>query len=155
MGLPEVQRFFAEKKLPNKIIIMEEDTATVATAAAALGREPGEIAKTLAFGLKDGRVAVVVAMGTARIDNRKFKECFGCKAAMLSYEDTLARTGHPVGGVCPFGLPAEVEICLDVSLKRYETVFPAAGTPHSAVPFTPAELEAATGGRWVDVCKED
>ncbi|MBR5756814.1 MAG: YbaK/EbsC family protein, partial [Firmicutes bacterium] len=97
---------------------------------------------------------VLVVMGTARIDNHKYKECFGCKAKMLSFDETLAVTGHPVGGVCPFGLPEGVKVYLDSSLKKYETVFPAAGTGTSAVGFKIDELEAATGGTWVDVCKD-
>ena len=154
MGLKEVQDYFKEKGIKNEIILLEQSSATVELAAAALGREPGEIAKTLALQLKDGSNIVLVVMGTARIDNHKYKECFGCKAKMLSFDETLAVTGHPVGGVCPFGLPQGVRVYLDSSLKKYETVFPAAGTGNSAVGFKIDELEAATGGTWVDVCKD-
>ncbi len=154
MGLKEVQDFFAAKGIKNEIILHEESTATVELAAAALGREPGEIAKTMALQLKDGSNIVIVIMGTARIDNHKYKEYFGCKAKMLGFDETLEVTGHPVGGVCPFGLPEGVKVYLDESLKKYEMVFPAAGTTNSAVGFTIADLEAATDGTWVDVCKE-
>ena len=154
MGLKEVQDYFAKKGIKNEIILLEQSSATVELAAAALGRQPGEIAKTLALQLKDGTNIVIVVMGTAKIDNHKFKEYFSCKAKMLSFNDTLAVTGHPVGGVCPFGLPEGVKVYLDESLKKYETVFPAAGTGNSAVGFTLDELQAATDGVWIDVCKE-
>jgi len=155
MGLKEVQDFFKEKNLKNEIILLNESSATVELAAKALGRQPGEIAKTMALQLKDGSNIVICIMGTARIDNHKYKECFSCKAKMLSFEDTLAVTGHPVGGVCPFGLPKGVKVYLDKSLRKYETVFPAAGTGNSAVAFTLDELEAATDGTWIDVCKDE
>jgi len=154
MGLAEVKKYFEENNIKNEILLLDANTATVDLAAAALGREPGEIAKSLAFRLKDGQVVVIVVMGTARIDNHKYKGFFGCKATMLSFDDTLAETGHPVGGVCPFGLKEGVRICLDISLKKYEHVFPAAGTANSAVKFTPDELAEATKGEWVDVCKD-
>ena len=154
MGYEEVKRFFEENDIPNEIILLNESSATVELAAKALGREPGEIAKTLAMELKDGRYVVLVVMGTARIDNKKYKDCFGCKAKMLSFEETLAVTGHPVGGVCPFALPDSVAVFLDESLKKYPLIFPAAGTGNSAVGFKPEDLQAVTGGRWVDVTKE-
>ena len=154
MGLAEVRKYFEEHKIKNEIILLDANTATVDLAAAALGREPGEIAKTLSFQLKDGTPVLIVVMGTARIDNRKYKDYFGCKAAMLSHDDALEKIGHAVGGVCPFGVKDGVKIYLDVSLRKYETVFPAAGTANSAVAFTPDELEAATGGVWIDVCKD-
>lgn len=154
MGLAEVKKYFEANHINNEIILLDESSATVELAAKALGKEPGEIAKTLAFELKDGTPIVIVVMGTARVDNRKYKGRFGCKAAMLSFEKTLEATGHPVGGVCPFGLKEGVQVYLDESLKKYAVVYPAAGTPNSAVPFTIAELEAATKGSWVDVAKE-
>lgn len=154
MGLKEVQDYFKAKGIKNEIILLDTSSATVELAAAALGTEPGEIAKTLAMELKDGSHMVLVVMGTARIDNHKYKESFGCKAKMLSFDDTLAVTGHPVGGVCPFGLPEGVRVYLDESLKKYDHVYPAAGTGNSAVRFSIAELEEATGGTWVNVCKD-
>lgn len=154
MGYEAVKKFFEDNNIPNKIILLGESSATVELAAKALGRKPGEIAKTLAMQLKDGSCLVLVVMGTARIDNRKFKERFACKAKMLSLDETLAATGHPVGGVCPFGLPEGIGVYLDESLLKYETIFPAAGTPNSAVGFTPADLQKATGGIWVDVTQD-
>ncbi len=155
MGLKEVQDYFKLKGIKNEIILLSESSATVELAAQALNRQPGEIAKTIALQLKDGTNIVIVIMGTARIDNHKYKEYFGCKAKMLGFEEAHEITGHPVGGVCPFGLPAGVKVFLDISLKKYETVFPAAGTPNSAVGFTIDELVAATNGVWIDVCKEE
>ena len=151
MSWERVKRYFDEHNIPNEIIILGESSATVELAAAALGRMPGEIAKSLALRLKDGKIIVLVVCGTARIDNRKYKDAFQCKAQMLTYEETLTETGFPVGGVCPFALPEGVEVYLDESLKSYSEVFPAAGTGNSAVRFTPAELEKATKGIWVNV----
>ncbi len=153
MGLAEVKKYFEDNGIANEIILLDKNTATVELAAAALGRQPGEIAKTLSFILRDGSPILVVVMGTARIDNHKFKDRFGCKASMIPFDDVPGLIGHAVGGVCPFGVKDGVQIFLDESLKQFETVFPAAGTDNSAVPFTIAELEAATKGTWVDVCK--
>lgn len=154
MGYEEVKKFFEENSIPNEIILLKESSATVELAAQALGREPGEIAKTLAMELKDGTHFVLVVMGTARIDNKKYKDCFGCKAKMLSFEETLLATGHPVGGVCPFGLPDSIAVYLDESLKKYPLIFPAAGTGNSAVGFKPEDLQFVTHGIWVDVTKD-
>lgn len=154
MSWERVKKYFDEHNIPNEIILLEESSATVELAAKALGREPGEIAKSLALRLKDGRVIILVICGTARIDNRKYKDTFQSKAQMLSYDDTLAATGHPVGGVCPFALPEEIEVYLDESLKRYDEVYPAAGTGNSAVKFTIQELEKATKGSWVHVTQD-
>lgn len=148
-----VTAYFEEKGFDLTPRFTGEDTATVAKAAAVLGVEEGRIAKSLAFRLKDGGDIVLVVEGTARIDNRKFKDFFHCKASMLSHEETLAVTGHPVGGVCPFALPPEVKVYLDDSLKLYQTVFPAAGTPDSAVEIEVSRFPEYTGGEWVDVCK--
>ena len=154
MSWERVKQYFNEHNIPNEIILLQESSATVELAAKALGREPGEIAKSLALRLKDGRIIILVVCGTARIDNRRYKDTFQCKAQMLSYEDTLAATGHPVGGVCPFALPEEIEVYLDESLKRYDEVYPAAGTGNSAVKFSIPELESATKGTWVHVTQD-
>lgn len=149
----KVIEYFENNKLPLQAIFTGEDTSTVEKAAQVLGTQPAQIAKTLAMHTPEGPV-VVVATGTARIDNRKFKEAFNCKAKMLSPEETQAATGFPVGGVCPFALPATVQVYLDESLKRYEVVYPAAGTRDSAVRVEVINLPAYTGGKWVDVCKQ-
>lgn len=149
-----VTAYFEAHDLPLTAIFTGEDTSTVHKAAEVLGVEDGQIAKSLALRLKDG-VAVLVTMGTARLDNQKFKAVFYTKAKMLSFEETAAETGFPVGGVCPFGLPEGVPIYLDKSLRQYEVVYPAAGTRDSAVLVEVDKLAAYTGGQWVDVCKEN
>jgi Cys-tRNA(Pro) deacylase len=151
MSLESVRDFFLTLHLDIPIIELEVSTATVALAAEAHGVEPGRIAKTLVFRLSDGRVVILVASGDARIDNRKFKEVFG-KGKMLAPEEVVELTGHPVGGVCPFGLAQPLPIYLDKSLQNFDEVLPAAGAIHSAVRISPAQLSAVTNGQWVDVC---
>ncbi|PTU65910.1 MULTISPECIES: YbaK/EbsC family protein [unclassified Chromobacterium] len=152
MSLASVQAFFAARQLDIPIIELEVSTATVAEAAAAHDVEPGRIAKTLAFRLNDGRDVILVARGDARIDNRKFKDAFG-KGKMLPPDEVEAITGHPVGGVCPFGLATELPVYLDVSLQAYDEVLPAAGAVHSAVRLSPQQLHHITQADWVDVCQ--
>jgi prolyl-tRNA editing enzyme YbaK/EbsC (Cys-tRNA(Pro) deacylase) len=151
MSLQSVRDFFASRRLDVSIIELDVSTATVALAAQAHGVEPGRIAKTLAFRLADRRVVIVVTSGDSRIDNRKFKGTFG-KGKMLGPEEVATVTGHPVGGVCPFGLAQPLPIYLDRSLKKYDEVWPAAGATHSAVRISPAQMAAVTNGEWVDVC---
>ena len=152
MGLDAVRAFFASRRLDLPIIELDVSTATVALAAQAHGVEPGRIAKTLAFRLNDGRAVILVARGDARIDNRRFKDAFG-RGKMLPPEEVVALTGHPVGGVCPFGLAQPLPIYLDRSLQDFDEVLPAAGAIHSAVRISPALLAEVTGGEWVDVCR--
>lgn len=152
MSLESVRADFAARQIDLAIIELETSTATVALAAEAHGVEAGRIAKTLAFRLGGERVILLVAAGDARIDNRKFKECFG-KGRMLPAEEVEALTGHPVGGVCPFGLATALPVYLDASLQAYDEVLPAAGAVHSAVRLSPARLAAITHGHWVDVCQ--
>jgi prolyl-tRNA editing enzyme YbaK/EbsC (Cys-tRNA(Pro) deacylase) len=123
----------------------------VALAAQAHGVEPGRIAKTLAFRLSTGQVILLVASGDARIDNQKFKTALG-KGKMLGLEDVAQVTGHPVGGVCPFGLATNLSIYLDLSLQKYQEVLPAAGSVNSALRISPALMAQVTQGQWVDVC---
>jgi prolyl-tRNA editing enzyme YbaK/EbsC (Cys-tRNA(Pro) deacylase) len=152
MSLQSVRDFFIAHDLDMPLIELTVSTATVALAAEAHGVEPGRIAKTLAFGLQDGRFILLVARGDARIDNRKFKEAFG-KGKMLAPERVVELTGHPVGGVCPFGLAHPLPIYLDKSLQDFDEVLPAAGATHSAVRISPAQLASVTDGQWVDVCR--
>ena len=147
-----VAEYFKQKQLPLKPLFTGEDTSTVQKAAAVLGVEDGQIAKSLALRLPQG-IIVLVVMCTARLDNRKYKETFQYKAKMLSAEETLAETGFPVGGVCPFALPQGVKVYLDESMRRYEYIYPAAGTRDSAVKVEVARFAEFTGGEWVDVCK--
>ena len=157
MSLQSVRDFLAARQLDIPIIELEVSTATVALAAEAHGVEPGRIAKTLAFRVADkvsaAGVILLVASGDARIDNRKFKDAFG-KGKMLPAEEVVALTGHPVGGVCPFGLSQPLPIYLDHSLQKYDEVLPAAGAVHSAVRISTAQLAEVTGGQWVDVCQD-
>lgn len=153
MSVEKVRQFFIEKGHSElQIIEHEASTATVELAAIANGVAPDLIAKTMAFGLKD-REILIVTKGTAKIDNRKYKDCFHEKARMLSYEEVLEITGHPVGGVCPFALKNPLDIYLDISMKEFEYIYPAAGTTNSAVKITPDILQEITGGTWIDVCK--
>ena len=151
MSLQSVRDFFAEHAPDINIIELEQSTATVALAAAAHRVEPGQIAKTLSLKVKD-RVILVVARGDARLDNKKLKETFGAKARMLSSDEVVILTGHPVGGVCPFGLENPLDIYCDVSLQQYDEVLPAAGAIHSAVRISPERMASLTAATWVDVC---
>lgn len=152
MSLDSVKQQFKEENLALKVLEFKESTATVDLAAKALGVEPGQIAKTMALGLKDENI-LIVSKGDARIDNRKYKDCFATKAKMLNSDEVVEITGHPVGGVCPFALKNPLKVYLDVTLKEYEYVYPAAGSPHTAVKVTLDELEDITNGQWIDVCK--
>ncbi len=135
------------------ILEFDVSTATVELAAAAAGVEPARIAKTLTYKLGDGAM-IVVAAGDARTDNGKFKSEFGVKSRMLSPDEALQHTGHEVGGICPFGLLNNLPVWLDVSLRRFETVYPACGSGNSAIELTCPELETYSGASgWVDVCK--
>ena len=142
-------------RIAPEIEILEHDssTATVALAASVHGVEPGQIAKTLSLRVGD-RVLLVVVRGDARLDNRKARGAFGGKARMLGCEEVEEITGHPVGGVCPFGLASPLPVHCDVSLRAFEIVVPAAGSPNSSMWITPARIAELTGAQWVDVCQE-
>ena len=153
MALDRARDYLKTKGYEDRIIIPEQSSATVAEAAAALGCEPGMIAKTLSF-LQDDRPVLILAEGMARIDNKKYKQRFGCKAKMIPADRVEELIGHDVGGVCPFGINENVAVYLDESLKAHETVYPAAGGSHSAVRLSISELEFCCGNpEWVDVCK--
>jgi len=152
MSLHSVREFFATQAPDIEIIELSQSTATVALAAAAHNVEPGQIAKTLSLKVKD-EVILIVAKGDARLDNKKLKSTFGAKARMLSSDEVVLTTGHPVGGVCPFGLENPLAVYCDVSLKQYQEVLPAAGATHSAVRISPARMAELTAATWVDVCE--
>ncbi len=152
MGIESVKAQFRSENWDLSIIEFEVSTATVGLAAEALGVDPGMIAKTMALRLPD-RDIILVAKGDTRLDNKKCKAAFGTKARMISLDEVESVTGHPVGGVCPFGLIRPLAIYLDESLRVYDVVYPAGGTPSSAVRITPAQLEQVTGGQWVSVCE--
>lgn len=135
------------------IIELASSTATVSEAAQALGVQPGMIAKTMSF-LQGDKAVLILTEGTAKVDNRKYKDTFRTKAKMIPFEDVERLIGHTPGGVCPFGVPDNVDVYLDESLRQFETVYPAAGNDHSAVKLTLAELEQVANAKgWVDVCK--
>ncbi|MDR5865348.1 YbaK/EbsC family protein [Halomonas koreensis] len=152
MSLDSVRAFFAERAPDIEILELDTSTATVALAAEAHGVAPGQIAKTLAFRVGE-REVLVVASGEARFDNRKLRDAFAAKARMLDAERVQALTGHPVGGVCPFGLATPLPVYCDVSLRAFDTVLPAAGARHSAVRLAPERLAALVEADWVDVCQ--
>lgn len=144
------------KKWNREHDIMEFDTlsATVDQAAETIGVEPERIAKTLSFRGKDDLAILIVAAGDAKIDNKKFRHTYGMKARMLSPDEVLNQTGHEIGGVCPFGLQHDLEVYLDDSLIRFDTVFPACGSRNSAIELTTDELfDYSYAKGWVDVCK--
>ncbi len=151
MSVSRVKEFLEKAGLMDGYVEMEQGTQTVALAAQALHIEPGRVAKTLSLKLPD-RVIAVIARGDARVDNKKFKETFHAKARFLAPDEVEELTGHPVGGVCPFALKDGVEIYLDVSLKDFDPVYPAAGSVHNAVRISLSKLEEVTNGTWVDIC---
>ena len=153
MRVDAVKAVLASHGLAEAYMEFAVSSATVDLAAAAVGCEPGRIAKSLSVMGADGPMVLVV-MGTARLDNRKFKDAFRAKGRFIKPEDLEAQVGHPMGGVCPFALPEGVRVYLDESLRQYDPVYPAAGAPNNAAKLTLAELERVTGGVWVDVCKE-
>jgi prolyl-tRNA editing enzyme YbaK/EbsC (Cys-tRNA(Pro) deacylase) len=152
MSLESVRDFLAQHAPDVPIIDQGRSTATVAEAAETLGVAPGQIAKTLSVRIGE-TVALIVARGDARLDNRKTKEAFGARPRMLGHDETEALTGHPVGGVCPFGLVTPLPIYCDRSLEDFDTIYPAAGSRTASVALTPARLAALVGARWVDVCQ--
>ena len=153
MAIEKVKAYFAKHGMEDRVREFDVSSATVELAALALGCEPCRIAKSLSF-MVDGRAILVVAAGDARIDNLRYKARFGTKARMLSPEEAEAMIGHAVGGVCPFAVNEGVEVYLDESLKRFQTVFPACGSSNSAIELTIPELEQYSGfTAWVDVCK--
>lgn len=153
MAIEIVRDFFRQYGRENDIMEFQVSSATVELAAGVLGVIPARIAKTLSF-QRGESCLLVVAAGDARIDNAKFKAAFGIKARMLSAPDVARLTGHEVGGVCPFGVPDDIPVYLDISLKRFDTVFPACGSGNSAIELTCGELFGyARGTDWIDVCK--
>lgn len=151
MSLSSVRAFFAEYAPDIEVLVTATSSATVTEAASTHGVEPAQIAKTLCLRGAE-RVILLVASGTARLDNKKFKAAFGMRPRMLGAEEVLSLTGHPVGGVCPFGLATPLPVYCDISLKQFDTVVPAAGAGNAAVKITTARLAALTKAEWIDVC---
>ena len=153
MAIEKVRAYFEQQGIGDRVREFTVSSATVELAAQALGCQPCRIAKSLSF-LVEGKAVLVVAAGDARIDNPKYKAQFGTKAKMLSPEEAETLVGHAVGGVCPFAVNEGVDVYLDVSLKRFETVFPACGSSNSAIELSIPELEKFSGySGWIDVCK--
>ena len=154
MSIEKVRAYFKRFGIEDRIREFEVSSATVELAAAAVGVEGARIAKSLSFKIEDKPV-IIVAAGDAKVDNGKYKAQFHTKAKMLTHEEAHSLIGHDVGGVCPFALPEDVKVYLDVSLKRFGTVFPAAGSGNSAIELTCEELERYSSNfqQWVDVCK--
>ena len=153
MSIEKVKAFFEGYGMADRVLEFPVSSATVELAAQALNCEPCRIAKTLSFFVNDGPI-LIVAAGDAKVDNAKYKAQFAVKAKMLSREDAERLIGHAVGGVCPFAVKEGVQVYLDASLKRFETVFPACGSSNSAIELTIPELEKYSGfTAWVDVCK--
>lgn len=154
MSLEAVKEHFKQFNRENDIMVFNSLSATVEQAAETIGVELSRIAKTLSFRGKDEKALLVVAAGDAKIDNKKFRQTFGFKARMLSADEVVEQTGHVVGGVCPFGLVNELDVYLDISLKRFDTVFPACGSNNSAIELSCDELyEYSYAKEWIDVCK--
>ena len=152
MSVTSVRSFLSAHAADLQIIELDVSTATVELAAQGHGVEPGQIAKTLALRIGD-EIVLVVTNGTARLDNKKFKARFACKPRMLGLDEVEAETSHPVGGVCPFGLPKPMKVYCDLSLQAYDEVVPAAGGTHAAVRISPGRLASLTDAEWVDVCQ--
>ncbi len=153
MSIEHVREYFHSCGRENDILEFNQSSATVELAAQALGVEPARIAKTISLHSGEGCL-LIVAAGDAKIDNASFKSRFAFKPRMLTCDEAFAMTGHAVGGVCPFALPDGVEVYLDRSLERFETVFPACGSSNSAIELRPEELfSLSRSAGWVDVCK--
>ncbi len=152
MSLEKVKSYFEQQGMESKVKVLQQSTATVEQAAEAIGCRPQRIAKTMSFLLNDGAILIVTA-GDAKVDNKKFKSTFEQKAKMIAGDMVEQYIGHKPGGVCPFAINPEVKVYLDVSLKRFDIVYPAAGSSQSAVELTIEELEHHSGSKeWVDVC---
>ena len=153
MSIEKGRAYFRELGLEDRVQEFSVSSATVELAAQAVGVEPARIAKTLSFKTADGCM-LIVAAGDARIDNRKFKDKFGMKATMLPHDDVERLIGHGVGGVCPFGINEGINVYIDNSVLRFESVYPAVGSANSAIELTPNELfKYSNAADWVDVCK--
>ncbi|MBP3460733.1 MAG: YbaK/EbsC family protein [Lachnospiraceae bacterium] len=153
MSVEAVKKYFSELEIGDRVLEFEQSSATVELAAIAVGCEPDRIAKSISL-LLDGKPIIIVVSGESKIDNKKYKEHFHAKAKMIPFDEVEQYIGHAPGGVCPFAIKPDVTVYLDESLKKFETVYPAAGSSNSAIELNLEELEkyAASSG-WVDVCK--
>ncbi|MBP2033655.1 Cys-tRNA(Pro) deacylase [Clostridium algifaecis] len=153
MSVENVVKYFNDRNIENPVFKLQASGATVDEAAETLQIEPKYIAKTLAFKLKDEDILIVVR-GDLKVSNRKFKDLFRIKAKMVDHDKVLNEIGHPVGGLCPFGLKNEIKIYVDISIKDFDYVYPAAGSRDYALKISPDEMYNLTNAQWVDVCKD-
>lgn len=155
MAIEKVREYFRQFGIEDRIMEFDVSSATVELAAEAVGAEPARICKTLSFGKPEGGCILIQTAGDSKVNNGKFKRHFGFKPKMLTAEEALEYTGHAVGGVCAFGIERDdVDVYADISMQRFETVFPACGSSNSAIEFTCDELMKYSGAKaWVDVCK--
>ncbi len=154
MSVESVRNYLSAFGVESRVREFTESSATVELAAAVVGVIPARIAKTLSFKSPDGKAFLIVAAGDAKVDNRKFRDKFGFKAKMLTAEEVIESVGHAVGGVCPFAIKDGVGVFLDISLQRFSTVFPAAGSSSSAIELSCGELfECSRAIEWIDCCK--
>ena len=156
MSIEKVKQYFKQFSIENKIKEFDVSSATVELAAKALNCDPCRIAKSLSFKIADNKAVIVVAAGDVRVDNKKFKSFFQKKLKMLSGTEVKDFTGHEIGGVCPFAVNEGVDVYLDISLRRFNTIFPACGSSNSAIEFNMEELEKYSSNfkQWVDVCSQ-
>lgn len=155
VSFESVKAHFRQWNRDEDVMEFKTSSATVEQAADTIGVIPARIAKTLSFRGEGDKGVLIVAAGDAKIDNKKFRQTFGFKARMLTHDEVLEQTGHVIGGVCPFGLKNEMDVYLDVSLKRFETLFPACGSTNSAIQLTCDELfQYSFANEWINVCKE-
>lgn len=154
MSLESVKAHFKQWNREQDVMVFDTSSATVELAAETLGVIPARIAKTISFRGEGEKAILIVAAGDTKIDNKKFRQTLGFKPRMLNPDEVLEQTGHAIGGVCPFGLKNELDVYLDVSMKRFETLFPACGSTNSAIELTKDELAQFSNSKgWVDVCK--
>ena len=154
MSIEKVRSFFAAQGMEDRVMEFSVSSATVESAAIAVGTEPARIAKSLTFTSKEGTCIMIIAAGDTKIDNSKFKQKFGTKAKMLTPDEVISFTGHAIGGVCPFALPDGVSVYLDEGLKRFTTVFPTCGSSNSAIELDCDTLYRLSGAiEWADLCK--
>jgi len=153
MSLDAVKEYFSKYEMDHRIMVLATSTATVEEAAEAHGVDPDQIGKTLSFKIDETPILIVVA-GKAKIDNKKYKNRFLKKATMLKHDEALEHTGHAIGGICPFGLKKQIDVYLDISIKKHQEIIPAAGDQNSSIRLTIEELEKYSNYKdWVDVCK--
>lgn len=151
MSVENVRKFFIDIGIEDPVFELPESGATVDLASKTIGVEPEFIAKTLAFKVKDRNI-LIVTRGNAKVNNKKFKEYFKVKAKMIDHDAVEEEIGHPVGGVCPFGVKENVEVFLDESIRYFKYVYPAAGSRTTALKIEPSKIEELTGANWIDVC---